>query len=230
VPGEYLGASEEYAAGEGVYEQEGALYAGVAGPLHVDEAKRTIQVGTRVKVHPLAPGDMVLARVYDIYDQIASFLIMRVENQPRERSVVSRDMVFIRIGEIQRAYTENLRDAIKIGDVVRARIVEVTPLGTYISMKDSGLGVIHAYCSNCHNELEGHGPVLQCPECGRREPRRVAGVEPSPAHRESFDRPMGYSQGRGAERRGFGGPRREGGGGPRREGGFRQGGGFRSQR
>lgn len=216
IPGTALGASEEFAGGQGTFEDNGTLYSSVAGPIQKDDAHRTVQVNPKVRVRPLESGDVVLARVHDIYDQIASLLIERVEDKPGQRAAVSRDMVFIRIGEIQRAYTENLRDAFRIGDLVRGRITEVAPLGTYISTKDAGFGVVKAYCSMCRTELEGRGPVLQCPNCQRREPRRVAGNDEAPQERR-YDRPMGGREDRGGDRRSFDRfPRR----GPRREGGF----------
>lgn len=232
LPGAQLGASEEYAGGSGTFEEEGSLYASVAGKLDKDESRHGISVRAKVRVHPLAEGDTVLARVFNIYDQIASFLIERVENKPGERSAVSRDMVFIRIGEVQRAFTENLRDVLRIGDLVRGRVIEVKPLGTYITMKDSGLGVVQAYCSMCRGEMKGPGPMLLCSYCGHREPRKTPGAggdEGGFERRRHFDRPMGPSEGRGGERREFrrfpprGGGREGGGfrGGPRREGGFR---------
>jgi exosome complex RNA-binding protein Csl4 len=223
TPGTTLAASEEYAGGPGTFEESGSLYASVAGELEKDEHQRGLRVHPRVRVHPLQPGDTVIARVHDIYDQIAALIILRVENKPGERSAVGRDMVFIRIGEVQRAYTQNFRDAFKIGDVARARVSEVTPLGTYVTMKESDLGIVIAYCSNCRHALAGQGPVLRCTYCGRSEPRHTAGFEPE-FHRRPYERPMG-EPGRGMERRSFErgprfthrGPRRESGGrgGPR---------------
>lgn len=210
LPGQSLGYSEEYAGGPGTFEDNGMLYASNAGTLARDEAQHTVRIEGRVQVHPLQVGDTILARVHDIFDQIASFLIVRVENKPGERAAVGRDMVFIRISEVQRAYTENFRDVLRIGDVVRARILEVTGLGTYITMKDSGLGVVQAYCSHCRSSMDGRGPILNCTYCRRREPRKTIDAQQQADFRErrpfrrepfrgdrpqsrSFDRPGGRS-------------------------------------
>ncbi|EQD39890.1 exosome complex RNA-binding protein Csl4, partial [mine drainage metagenome] len=47
VPGDYLGAAEQYLPGRGTYENRGRIYASVLGTPKVDPRDRTVRVDAR---------------------------------------------------------------------------------------------------------------------------------------------------------------------------------------
>src|SRR3989344_4870808 len=96
--------------------------------------------------------------------------------KPIERKSIGATYAYMRITELVRGggYVKNFRQHIKIGDILKARVIEVNPLGTYLSIADDSLGVLKARCSTCHIDLEQRGRILVCPECGGKESRKLA--------------------------------------------------------
>lgn len=214
-PGAELGISEEFVAGAGTFEERGKIYSMFWGELERDDKARKVSVRGRRVVRPLKPGDFVYAVVQQLYEAM-TLARFSPTWQGNERPA-NGDTAFIRISELQNGYVEKLRDCVRVGDVLKARVLQISPLATYLTIKDRDLGVIKALCSLCRAEMKFEGRQFACPSCGSREERKTpssgeAGEE-SGEDRDSGGRD--YSQGR--ERGGFGARR---GGFREREGGF----------
>ncbi len=97
-----------------------------------------------------------------------------------QRKAIGSTYAYIRITELVRGggYVRNFREHIKIGDLLLARVIEVNPLGTYLSIADEGLGVLKANCSLCRGHLSERGRILVCNGCGNKESRKLAIVSP----------------------------------------------------
>ena len=57
VPGEYLGAAEEFIPGRGTYEDSGRIYSSVVGSPSVDPRDKTVRVQAANGVPELTEGD-----------------------------------------------------------------------------------------------------------------------------------------------------------------------------
>ncbi|MBI5228555.1 exosome complex RNA-binding protein Csl4 [Candidatus Micrarchaeota archaeon] len=167
VPGEFLATTEEFMPSEGTYESEGKIYASIAGMKKEDARRRSVSViGSEIK--KLKRGDIVYGIVQDLYDTVA---LVRFE--PEKKAAASSTYAYLRISEIKRGYVESFRDFLKIGDLIRAKVIEITPLGIYLTLAEKDLGVLKGFCSNCRSELELKGTVLVCPECRNNERRKL---------------------------------------------------------
>lgn len=167
-PGKEIAVSEEAEAAGGTVEDGGVIYAAVVGEagLHGGIARVANPASPRL----LAKGDLVLGRIEDLFDQVAL-----VSFKPLERKVVSSaDRAFLRISEIKGrsgGFVESFKGFLSIGDVIKARVIEVTDLGVYLSIAGSGLGVVKAFCGSCRSELNSD---LECKGCMRKERRKMA--------------------------------------------------------
>lgn len=171
LPGNSLGISEEGAPGNGAFEEDGTIYASVVGAQQVDSQRR-LSVKAVKELRALRQGDEVYAVIHDIYDQIA---LVEITTAPADcRIAVGNTYAFIRISEIQRGFVDRFRDYLRIGDVLKARIKDVTPLGTYITIMDQGLGVVQGFCTKCRTQLNKTGTYFTCPNCGNKENRKLA--------------------------------------------------------
>ncbi len=175
LPGEFAGIAEEIAADKNTFEENGSIYSSVVGSPAINKAKRFVSVLAAKKVKPLSPGDVVIGIVSEIYDQIAQVRINRVEG--KERTAVHSIVAFIRISEIMKSYVENFRDHLKTGDYIRAEVINITDLGTYLSILKPELGVVKAFCSHCRGETDKNGSVFVCRNCDFRERRKAALLE-----------------------------------------------------
>ncbi len=203
LPGEVLGVSEEFVAGPGTVEEDGKIIAIAAGEGKTDALEHKLWVDARKIARPLAPGDPVYGIVQDLYESIA---LVEFQAMPQGGELPSSEsrMAFVRISELDDGYVERLRDYLRIGDVIRARVLEVKALGIYLTLKDRELGVLRAFCSVCREEMRLQGREFACPQCGSREPRKLPSPEGS-AGREGREESGGYG------REGDYGGRREGG-------------------
>ncbi|MEM0475908.1 MAG: exosome complex RNA-binding protein Csl4 [Candidatus Norongarragalinales archaeon] len=177
VPGDFLCYSEEYSPGANAFENsEGKVFASTVGSEKRIDASREIAVySPRVK-RALRAGDLVYARVEDLYDTVA-LLRMR----PAATNVApNSDSAFLRISEIRRGFVESFRGNIGIGDVLVARVKEVTPLGVYLTIIEDSLGVLRAFCSNCRNEMLFTSRGFYCKACAASEQRKTPAASSAP--------------------------------------------------
>jgi len=242
APGDFLCYSEEFFPASGsanaFEDKEGKVFSSVLGCEKRDVGKRSIAVASQRVKRPLKAGDLVYARVDDLYDTVALTRMKPIAPNIAPQS----DSAFLRISEIRRAYLESFRDSIGIGDILVARIKEVTPLGIYLTVIENDLGVFRAFCSTCRKEMILTPKGFYCKSCGAGEDRKTPapGTQPTlfvePPAQSERDRFGGRDSRGGGDRRGpprggFGGGGRDrgerGGGdrrGPPRRDGFRGGG------
>lgn len=172
VPGDFLCYSEEYAPGENAFEDaDGKVYATAVGVEKESKQARSVGV-TAVAKRAIKQGDLAYARVEDLYEKVALLSM-----QPASKRIASfNNFAYLRISEVKRGYAESFRDYLGIGDFIKARVVEVTPLGIYFTIAPPELGVIKAFCSNCRSELKKNPkkPLLYCENCGSEESRKLA--------------------------------------------------------
>jgi exosome complex component CSL4 len=172
VPGQQIAVSEEGEAAQGAMESDGIIYATVPGNKVIDPQTYAISVKSKMPLVPLKEGDLVNGIVHDIYDTVALIEFEPVANGDR-KSYTNR-FAYLRISEVSREYIENFRDVLRIGDVMVAKVKEIKPLGIYLSIIDSKLGVVKARCSQCRHVLVNTGRIMECPNCRNRETRKMA--------------------------------------------------------
>ncbi|MFH0970941.1 MAG: exosome complex RNA-binding protein Csl4 [Candidatus Micrarchaeota archaeon] len=176
TPGELLGIEEEFFGNEKTYAEEGNVYSMVLGEKRM--LNKQVQIVSPKFARMLKKGDIVVGRVEDLYDSVSLIVIESMHGSKTEREAIGKTYCYMRITEIARGagYIKNFRQFIKIGDILKAIVIEITPLGTYLSIADEGFGVLKAHCSLCHSKLAQHGRILQCDSCGNKENRKLAMV------------------------------------------------------
>ncbi|MGC9114183.1 MAG: exosome complex RNA-binding protein Csl4 [Candidatus Micrarchaeia archaeon] len=173
LPGDFMATVEESLGGEGTFEEDGRVYAAVRGNAVCDVRSRSVAVAAPLIARPLREGDLCYAVVHDLFDMVA-LLKFQPADFKGVRVASHNSSAFLRISEVQRGYTEDFRDFLRIGDVLRARVKEITSLGIYLTIADNDLGVVRAFCSNCRHEMQLRGRVFVCSNCGNREGRKLA--------------------------------------------------------
>lgn len=173
TPGKLLGTEEEFVGGEGVYEDGGKLHS-----LYVGEAVFDKQRGVSVKPSTavprmVGPGMVVYGRVEDIFDPIALVKLELTESKGA-RQAQGDYFCILHISNVKRGFVKELRDEVRIGDIVKAVVCEVRRGEAYLDMRDAEFGVVKAYCSICRNPLRLRGRVLICESCGSVERRKLA--------------------------------------------------------
>jgi len=186
LPGDYLGAAEEYLPGRGTYEDRGRIYASVAGRPSIDPRDRTVRVEARNAVPELAEGDIVFARVDELKTAMAVCTVLMPTTS--KRNVPGKPEGTVHISKAKDGYTETLSGEFAVGDILLAKVLQARP-SIKLTTAPTSLGVVSARCQACHAVLRVGGSELVCPRCGHRERRKLAkgprpdGTEPhGPAH------------------------------------------------
>src|SRR6266566_4354520 len=239
LPGDEIAVAEEFEPGEGTYEAKGLVFAATPGVLELDPANRVARVRAFNPPAELRVGDIVYGVVDDIRGMMATASILAIHGRTRQISGESEGT--IHISNVSEEYTEDIHDMYRLGDIIRAKVIQVKP-SLQLTTAEPSLGVVKALCSVCRGSLEMRGSDLYCPRDERSERRKLAadyadlrlfvpaselggGTIPE-KHRE----PRGEGADRGGRDRGGRGggrdrPRDRGGGGRGRDGRSPRGGG-----
>ncbi|MGA9840174.1 MAG: exosome complex RNA-binding protein Csl4 [Thermoplasmata archaeon] len=176
LPGDYLGAAEEFLPGRGTYEDRGRIYASVLGTPRIDPQDRTVHVTPRNAIPEIAEGDLVYARVDELKAAMAICTVIATGTS--HRTVPGAPEGTVHISKAKDGYTESLSTEFAIGDVVVARVLQAHP-SVKLTTAPSNLGVVSAHCQVCHALLTPGPKELVCPRCGHHERRKLAKGDPS---------------------------------------------------
>ena len=172
LPGDQLSTSEELLPGDGTYEEEGIIRAARVGTFYVDEKTRTaiVQPVTTIPTI-LKKGDDVIARVDSVRSSMVITTLLHVIG--KERPISGDTNSTIHVSEISNKYVNDPIEVFSLGDIVRAKVIQVKP-SIQLSTKGDHFGVIKALCSRCRYPLKRRGSTLECTRCGNKENRKIA--------------------------------------------------------
>jgi len=171
IPGEEIGTAEEFICGYGTFERDGKIFASIVGVLKIDENERRADI---IPINPppiIRRNSTVYGVIEDIKPAMAIVDVVSVDNKLRE--IAGTTQGTIHVSKISQKYVENVGAMLRIGDIVRAGVLQSSPtLQLYISAEH--LGVIKAYCIKCRKPLIRKGETLYCENCDRVETRKIA--------------------------------------------------------
>jgi exosome complex component CSL4 len=171
VPGQKLGVIEEFIADAGTYVEEGVIHSKSVGYVLMDQVNKKISVYTTARNYNIPKvGALIIGEITGVQSSMANIRIIKVGN----RFISSNFSGIIHISDVSFKYTENIFDAFKVGDLVRAKVISDKNQTFHLSTKEDNLGVILANCSYCGGILSLKRNELRCEECGHIEGRKVA--------------------------------------------------------
>lgn len=171
LPGDYLGAAEEFLPGHGTYENRGRIYASLLGRPTLDPRDRTIRVESRNAVPEIQEGDLVYARVEELKTAMAVCTILTTATS--RRGVPGKPEGTVHISKAKDGYTESLSGEFAVGDILIAKVLQARP-SVKLSTAPPTLGVVSARCQVCHALLSLSSREPTCPRCGHQERRKLA--------------------------------------------------------
>jgi len=171
LPGDYLGAAEEFLPGRGTYEHGGRIYASLLGKPAVDARDRTIRVEPRNSVPEVLEGDLVYARVEELKTAMAICTVLSTSTS--RRTVPGKPEGTVHVSKVKEGYTESLAGEFAVGDIVLAKVLQGRP-SIKLTTAAPTLGVVAARCQVCHALLNVAANPPTCPRCGHQEHRKLA--------------------------------------------------------
>lgn len=171
LPGDKLGVVEQFLPGAGTYEQAGTIYANFTGTAKIDLRNKRVTVVPNTRVAELPKeGAEVLASVTHTQEKVATVSIWKINS----KSLQNPFTAILHISSSSPRYERNMSDVCKAGDIIRARVIDMTNRIPQLTTAGRGLGVVKAFCSRCGAVLEFTNRRLQCASCGNIERRRLA--------------------------------------------------------
>lgn len=142
-PGSPLTVEEEFAPGKNAYvDDEGNVLSAAIGSAAFDEQAREVHVQTRGKsVHTLEAGSIVFGRVILVKDSVVVVGMAHAEKDGVKKKIFDTSAT-INIARVSSEYVRSLGDYFKIGDYIKARVVDVNSYGVELATNEQGLGVI----------------------------------------------------------------------------------------
>ncbi|MEK6958294.1 MAG: exosome complex RNA-binding protein Csl4 [archaeon] len=174
-PGTFLSYEEEFLAGSNAFEDgTGSVYSDSIGVMSLDS--KTHEASVRKATRPtkiLERGAIVIALVSTVKSSSVLVEILEAEKNG-ERLVVHNQNGSIMVFNVSNEYVRNLEDAFRMGDIVKARILEVTRYGIELETKSNDLGVIKAFGVKSRKPLILIDGRLRDPVTGAMEERKIS--------------------------------------------------------
>ncbi|MFN3910347.1 MAG: exosome complex RNA-binding protein Csl4 [Candidatus Anstonellaceae archaeon] len=174
-PGDYLGLEEEFEAGDGTYIKDGMIYSFAFGK--IKKEKRKIFVEQPKKLMNFFVGQKVIGRIEMIVEPIALVKVIDFNEIETRRFFQTGQNLVLKVENIKKGFVKKIQDEYKIGDIIRAEIIEIKNGEYRLSTISEDCGVIKAYNSSYQeprNPLVKINNTLMDIKTNRKENRKIA--------------------------------------------------------
>jgi len=170
IPGDRLAVIEECKPGPGTYEDSGFIYSKCVGLAYIDPVGKVVSV--KEAKTPLLPkeGSIVIGVVKDAQERMAIISIFIIDGKITSNPFTG----ILHIHSSSPRYERAMNEVCKVGDVLKATVINVKNRIPELSTVGSELGVILAYCSRCGGTLIKRSNKLFCEVCGNVENRKTS--------------------------------------------------------
>jgi exosome complex component CSL4 len=174
LPGDRLASAMEYMPGNGVYEENGELFAGVCGKFKEDSQKMMVSiepaVSTPVRINE---GDVVFGRIQSLRDSMVSVEILKVQNE--KRSIGNYTVGTLHIAKMSSEYVSDVKKLYQVNDMIQATVIKARPAIELTTSSDKD-GVVFARCGITHDILKLVDGELWSEELRRRATRKISNM------------------------------------------------------
>ncbi|MBY9007686.1 MAG: exosome complex RNA-binding protein Csl4 [Candidatus Lokiarchaeota archaeon] len=175
LTGEYLGVVEEYLPDKNsTFIKDGAIYATKTGLINLDMDKRKIEINTHQDEDrkTIKLGDIVIGSILFIRKYSVGLNFYTINKKVHFNSYFFGN---VHVSQISNKYIEQISDAFRVTDIIRAKVVEEKENEFDLSTSGKDLGVIHADCTVCGTKFDKIAfGKLECSTCGNMENRKLA--------------------------------------------------------
>ncbi|MHA1409181.1 MAG: exosome complex RNA-binding protein Csl4 [Candidatus Odinarchaeia archaeon] len=171
LPGDKLGVIEEYLPGAGTFQEKGVIFSSKVGIVLIDTKAKKISVFPRT-VKPLIPkkGNIVKGKIMTVQGKKAIVSIAMVGDKILSSTFTGQ--IFIR--QVTGEYIDTMEEAFKVGDIVKAMVIDDRDEVYQLSTADPKMGVTKANCTRCGGTLIKFKNQLKCVQCGNLETRKTS--------------------------------------------------------
>ena len=170
VPGDVIATAEEYVPGKNTSESEGKIISLAFGSVRKDDRNLTVSVQPLKKRSSIKTGETVYGQVYRVDQRTASVRIGAALDPETGLIQFNADGYV----NLPQQYDRNSMPPLRIGDIIRAKVMRTGDRGFELSINGRNLGVLKTLCLRCRLPMVKKDGVLYCENCEKSEVRKVA--------------------------------------------------------
>lgn len=169
IPGELVGVIEEFSPSSNVYRESYNIRSKVLGDMKLDQDTRAVTVIPKAAIKGIPK---VGNEVVGIVEQSQSGLVMIRIREINGKSVLSQfiGLIILRAQQLDR---DRGRIVIKLGDVVRAKVISLLNNVIHLSINGEHYGVLQTVCSSCGGQVQQIGRRILCTQCKMVDDRKL---------------------------------------------------------
>ncbi len=172
-PGSELAQEEEYLPGANTFIKKGIIYSDSVGEKETDMKERKVGVKKINKILKPKTNDIVYGKIVQIKESYAIIEIYALKRN-NTRQFFKFSSGILPVSNVSFDYVSDLRELLKKGDIVKAKIDLIDKFGLKLKLKGTDLGVILSHCSECKAPLILSNRHLKCKKCLAEATRKIA--------------------------------------------------------
>jgi exosome complex RNA-binding protein Csl4 len=172
LPGEHLLSAEEAVPGENTYTEKDEIFSAAFGETAVSEGAVSIKRKRRSLKRPYR-GMEVYCVVKKTSPNKAIVECIPVEGAEKPGSTMPITAVLPVTGLGRKGFVRDLRDEVKIGDIIRAEVSKVMKTGVDITIAGPEHGFLCVFCPRCRKRMDLKDRIFICSDCEWKERRKI---------------------------------------------------------
>ena len=170
-PGTRLAVTEEFIGGEGTYTEGNYVFSAVPGVVIINLERHEITVLSKAKAAVVPKeGDIVIGGIVNASRQMITVSVAYVNN----REIYPTYTMVVHVSQLSKEYLDTVDEAVALGDIVRAKVIDAKTIPLQGTLIGSQLGVVIGHCSKCGTNLEKIGRnKLKCKKCSNIDYKRT---------------------------------------------------------
>ncbi|HIH10454.1 MAG TPA: exosome complex RNA-binding protein Csl4 [Candidatus Diapherotrites archaeon] len=173
-PGTVLGIEEEFVAGLHAYESDGKVLSDSVGFKELNAAAHEANVARAARQVKILDRGCTVTGIVTLVKQHAVLVELKSAEKDGERRTVHDRNASLAVFNIASSYVNSTEEMYRIGDIIRARVIDVTPYGVELETKSPELGVIKAFGIRTRKPLHLIDGRLRDPTSGDTEERKIS--------------------------------------------------------
>ena len=179
TPGTSLELKQGSAVGNGIHQSAEGHVATIAGKFVSDSGTFSVE-STKPPLNIPEMGDIFIGEVNRLNEKTAEIKLLHIESKEGGHRSLPAERMFadIFVSELVDRFIPSAGDALRKRDLIRARIIGVSPILKATTKGDPTLGVLSASCPPCGAELVTSDTTpdfnVVCPRCDYRAFRALS--------------------------------------------------------
>ncbi|MBU0532535.1 exosome complex RNA-binding protein Csl4 [Candidatus Micrarchaeota archaeon] len=171
LPGDYLSSAEEAEEGRNTYMENDTIFSATIGEANITNGCAMVNVTDKGLVSPHI-GMQVYGLIIRTSLNKAIAVCMPVKEAEGEIRSIEFEAV-LPVTEIRKGYVKDIRDEVKMGDIIKAKINKITETDIELTIIWPEYGLVSVFCPCCRTKMDLKTNIFICGQCNWKERRKI---------------------------------------------------------